>query len=159
MAGLMRREPRTPETREIVDRLDHLLDEWTRVLPLRMSELLRLPLEREPALAEFVRVDEYREGEDLVVRAELPGVDPEKDIEVRVTDHRLHIEAERRQEEESERKGFVRRELRYGRFSRDLALPEGVTDEDISARYIDGILEIRVHTPEPEAATIPVTRE
>jgi HSP20 family protein len=94
-----------------------------------------------------------------VVRAELPGIDPDEDVELTVTDGMLHIEAERREEEETEDKGYVRRELRYGSFSRSLPLPEGATEADITATYKDGILEIRVPAPQPPPAKkIPVSK-
>jgi len=65
----------------------------------------------------------------------------------------LRIEAERREEEETEEKGYVRHELSYGSFTRTLPLPEGVTESDITASYKDGILEIRIPGAEPEPAT------
>jgi hypothetical protein len=52
----------------------------------------------------------------------------------------LHIEAESRQEEKREEKGYLRREVRYGPLSRSLPLPEGVTEADITANYKDGVL-------------------
>jgi HSP20 family protein len=142
---LLRRGSSEVEPREDSDRLDRLSDEWTHLLPFRMLEPLGLP-----AIFEhdsLIRVDEYRDGDDLVVRAEIPGVDVEKDVEITVSDHRLHIEAERHQEEKAEGKCYVRRELRYGRLARDLQLPESVAESDVSARYVDGILEVRVHMP------------
>jgi HSP20 family protein len=160
VAGLLRRGSSEVEPREVSDRLDRLVDEWTHLLPFRMFEPLRLPplLERAPEAEALIRVDEYRDGDDLVVRAELPGVDVEKDVEITVSGQRLHIQAERREEEKSAGKGFVHRELRYGRFSRDLPLPEGVTETDVTATYTDGILEIRVHMPEGTPPTkIPIT--
>jgi HSP20 family protein len=67
---------------------------------------------------------------------------------------RLHLSVERRspgtdemEEQEATSPQMMRRELRYGFFSRDLQLPAGVTEEDITATYADGILEVRVHLP------------
>lgn len=157
--GLLRRGSSEVEPREVSDRLDRLFDEWTRLLPLRMLEPLGLPatLEQRFEGESLIRVDEYRDGDDLVVRAEIPGVDVEKDVEITVSDHRLHIEAERRLEDKAEGKGFVRRELRYGRFARDLQLPESVAESDVSARYVDGILEVRVHVQQDTPPTkIPI---
>ncbi|MGO8890167.1 MAG: Hsp20/alpha crystallin family protein, partial [Streptosporangiaceae bacterium] len=71
---------------------------------------------------DLIRVEEYRLDGALVVRADLPGVDPDKDVELIVSDGTLHIEAERRQEEKREEKGYLRREVRYGSFSRSLPL-------------------------------------
>jgi HSP20 family protein len=100
----------------------------------------------------MIPVDEYEEEGALVVRAELPGIDPETDVELSVSDHSLHIEAERREEEKVKEKGYVRHEVRCGSFARTLPLPEGVTETDITANYKDGILEIRIPAPEVEPA-------
>jgi HSP20 family protein len=111
---------------------------------------------------DFLRVDEFQDGDVHVVRAELPGIDPEKDVEVTVDNGMLHLRAERRQEEEKEGKTWRRRELRYGSFSRSLPLPEGVSENDIKATYKDGILEVRAPLPtgrpEKEAKRIPVSQ-
>ena len=108
-------------------------------------------------MADLLKVEEYREDGTLVVRAEMAGIDPEKDVEITVRDGMLHIEAERRQEERTEEKDYHRRELRYGSFTRDIPWPEGSLEEDVKASYKDGILEIRIPLPKPEAAK-PATR-
>ena len=80
-------------------------------------------------------------------------------VELTVTDHMLRIEGERKEEEKVSEKGYLRHEVRYGSFSRMLPLPEGVTEADITANYKDGILEIRIPTPEVEPAKkIPVIK-
>ena len=61
-----------------------------------------------------------------------------------------------KRQEETSKKNFHRKEIRYGGFSRSLPLPEGVKENDIEASYKDGILEIRV--PTPEAPKTQVTR-
>jgi HSP20 family protein len=73
---------------------------------------------------ELIPVDEVQDGENLVVRAVLPGIDPEKDVETTVSGGMLQIRAERREEQDvdDKEKGY-RRELRYGSFSRTLQLP------------------------------------
>jgi HSP20 family protein len=98
--------------------------------------------------------DEYQEEGTLVVRAELPGIDPEKDVELTVTDGMLHIN-ERRVEDRQESEKYLRQELRVGSFTRVLPLPEGLTESDISASYKDGILEIRIPLPEAPPAEEP----
>jgi HSP20 family protein len=99
-----------------------------------------------------LRVDEFRDDDTEVIRADIAGIDPEKDVEITVSNGVLHIEAHRREEEKKEGKDFYRRELRYGSFSRDLVLPEGATEADVKATYKDGILEVRVPVPAPKAA-------
>jgi HSP20 family protein len=161
VAGLLlKRDDDANDRPDAADRLERMIDEWSHLLPVRMLEPLRSAalLERELDTGGFMRVDEYTEGEDLVIRAEVPGVDVEKDVDITLSDHRLHIAAERREQEETEQRGFHRRELRYGRFTRDVGLPDGVSESDVAATYADGILEIRVHLPAPApAARIPVS--
>ena len=69
------------------------------------------------------------------VRADLTGIDPDKDVELTVPDGMLHTP-----------------ELRYGSLSRSLPLPEGVTEADITATYKAGVLEIRIPEPKREPA-------
>lgn len=156
MTGLLRHEPRQQFERvDVFDRFDRMFDDWMKVLPFRRPTLAG----REWATEEMIRVDEFRENGSLVVRAELPGIDPDKDVELTVSAGMLHIEAERREEEKSEEKGYMRHELRVGSFSRLLPLPEGVFESDIKASYKDGILEIRIPAPEPASATkIPIAK-
>ncbi len=152
MAGLMRREPRA-EAGEYYSPIDRLFDQWARMMPLAA-----LPFPRWDAEG-LIRVEEFREDGTLVVRADLPGIDPEKDVELTVSDGMLHIEAERREEEKKEGKGYLRQELRYGSFSRSLPLPEGVTESDIKATYKAGTLEIRIPEPKQEPAKkIPIAK-
>lgn len=93
----------------------------------------------------------------LVVRAELAGIDPDKDVEITVEGPMLRITAERREQEQSEGRDYVRKEFRYGSFTRTFPLPEGVTETDVKATYKDGILEVRVPLPQrAEAVKVPV---
>ena len=142
MPGLMRREPRG-EAVDVFSRFDRMFDEWARLMPFRA-----FPRWRE--FEDLIRVEEYREDGTLVIRADLPGVDPDKDVELSVSDGMLNIHAERREEEKRDDKGYVRQELRYGALSRSLPLPEGVTGDEIAAAYKDGVLEVRI--PEPKGA-------
>jgi HSP20 family protein len=98
----------------------------------------------------WLRVEELREGDTMVIRAELPGIDPDKDVELTVANGVLQIRAERQEKSEDTGKSGYRSEFRYGSFVRNLALPDGVKPEDVTAAYRDGILEVRV--PLPKAA-------
>jgi HSP20 family protein len=115
--------------------------------PAEMSSLfesLRSPEER-------IRVEEEMVGDHLVIRAELPGVDPDTDIEVTLDDdHVLTIAAERRKEESSTTDGRLRSEFRYGSFRRTMRLPHDTDPSAITASYRDGILEVRVPVPKAE---------
>lgn len=127
-----------------------------------LPDLFRRPVLLWPERAlDLVKVDEYTEGDALVIRADLPGIDPEKDVEISVEDGLLHVAAERREEEKTEERSYVRREIRYGSFTRDLPLPKGVSEGDVTACYKDGLLEIRVPMPSGEvveAKKIPVSK-
>jgi HSP20 family protein len=107
-----------------------------------------------------MRIEEFREGDTLVVKAEMPGMDPEKDIQIDVSDQTLRIRAERREESKTEEKGSYRSEFRYGSFSRQVPLPAGASEDDVKATYKDGILEVRVPVDQAkaEARTIPIQR-
>ncbi|HET9601427.1 MAG TPA: Hsp20/alpha crystallin family protein, partial [Acidimicrobiales bacterium] len=91
-----------------------------------------------------LRVEEEIQDDALVIRAEVPGIDPEKDAEITVEGGRLHLRVERRRETKEEQEGRMRSEFRYGSLHRTLALPEDVQAEDVTATYQDGLLEIRV---------------
>lgn len=93
-----------------------------------------------------LRVEEFVDGDTMVVRAEIPGVDPDKDVDVSVADGLLTLTAERREEKtegEEGRPGY-RSEFHYGSYSRTMTLPENVGADDIKATYKDGILELRM---------------
>ncbi len=100
------------------------------------------------------RLDVKTEGDDMVVYAELPGLDRDG-IDVSVTDGTLTIKGERRAESEEEQEGWLVRERSYGAFERTLALPEGIDAEAIRADYKDGVLE--VHIPKAVEALQPKT--
>jgi HSP20 family protein len=91
-----------------------------------------------------LRVEEYREDDTLVVRAELPGVDPDKDIEISIAEGKLTIRAQRNESTKEERKGHFRSEFQYGSFVRTVPLPPGADESSVQASYTDGILEVRV---------------
>jgi HSP20 family molecular chaperone IbpA len=93
-----------------------------------------------PYLAQPIRVEEYAEGDRYLVKAELAGIDPEKDLEVMVGAGYLTIHAERSGQMEGKR----RSEFRYGSFTRTLALPAGVDEDDVTASYQDGILTVSI---------------
>jgi HSP20 family protein len=85
-----------------------------------------------------------KDGEDAVVRLELPGVDVAKDVNVEVDRGQLVIHGERRDERAEEKDGRTLREVRYGSFRRSFKLPAHVTSDAISASYDAGVLTVRV---------------
>jgi HSP20 family protein len=88
-------------------------------------------------------LDVLQEDGDIVVRAELPGVKQE-DVDVTFQNGVLTISGERKAEEQREGTGYYVRERRYGSFRRSMTLPEGTNESNISARFQDGVLEVRV---------------
>ena len=139
MSTLTRKDYRGP----FVDIFDWLESPWT---------VLR-PVSNQP-----MRVEDYVKDGRYVVRAELPGIDPEKDLEVTVSKGVLTISANRHEEAE----GKHRSEFRYGAFTRSIALPAGADEERIQASYDLGVLEVVVSIKDQEAGKahkrIPVVR-
>ena len=87
------------------------------------------------------RLDIVDRDEELLVRAELPGVEKD-DVEVTIAGDRLTIEAEREFEEEDEKEDFYRHEMGYGKLMRTVALPVEVDPENIHAELKEGILKV-----------------
>jgi HSP20 family protein len=107
-------------------------------------------------LAPYVRIEDFVEEDAYVLRAELPGLDPEKDVEVSIENDMLTIRGERREETKEKN----RREFHYGSFRRTVSLPKGADADNITASYTDGVLEVRVPTTTEVAPSvrIPVQR-
>jgi HSP20 family protein len=97
------------------------------------------------ATAHPIPVEQYPDGSAYVIRLELPGIDPERDLEVTVQTGILSVRAYRRDETPTKHDS----EFRYGTFARHLALPLGSSVQDVSAAYHNGILTVRVGM-EPE---------
>jgi|HigsolmetaAR201D_1030396.scaffolds.fasta_scaffold06252_5 HSP20 family protein len=93
-------------------------------------------------------IDVIDEDDAIVVRADVPGIDPDK-VKVEVKDDILTVSAEFEESSEEKDKRFLRRERRYGSFTRSIALPPGVNPDAIKATHKNGVVEIRVPRPEP----------
>ena len=134
--------PQAPERFRALfpDLADWLESPWTGPPPFLMGQVFRLE--------ETIRDDHY------VVRAELPGLDPENDIEVTVDGRILTIRAERRQQDDEP----CHSEFRYGSLARQVRLPAKVDAADVTAKYGKGVLEISVPAREvnPEGTRIPI---
>ncbi|MEK0156742.1 Hsp20/alpha crystallin family protein [Arthrobacter oryzae] len=120
------------------------LNKWT---PSDVLEPIRRFLDGDLTLSS-IRVEQFMDGNTLVVRAEVPGIDPEKDVDVSVADGMLHIKAEREEKSEQKSRTGYRSEFRYGSFTRSVSLPPGAREEDVTASYKDGVLEVRAPAPE-----------
>jgi HSP20 family protein len=94
-------------------------------------------------------VDVLRDDGNVILRADLPGIKPDE-VKVTVEDDVLTVSGEHSSESEEEKGDYMRRERRYGSFSRSMSLPAGVSVEDIQSTTEDGVLEVTVPLPEAE---------
>jgi HSP20 family protein len=151
-------------------RLEEMFDDWVRTMrenrprgsvwaqATRGDTRPRTDVVDEPSTGEAILADEYRDGDTYVVRAALPGIDPDRDVELTAEDGALQITVHERADDDRE---YVRRELRRSASTRSLPLPERARPAEISASYRDGVLEIRIPLAEPPASEptrITVTR-
>ena len=105
----------------------------------------------------LIRVEDKIEDNHYVIRAEMPGLDPDKDVKITVEENTLVIDAERTEEKSDKN----RSEFQYGAFRRAMALPAGAKVDDIKATYTDGILTVTIgigETPSAQTKQIPVAR-
>lgn len=112
------------------DVLDWLESPWSAVLPF--------------GPAQNFRVEDYTEDGKYLIRAELPGLDPEKDVEVTVESGMLTIHAERHEETKQDRHS----EFRYGSLTRSVTLPQNADPDNITASYDQGILQVTIPVPD-----------
>jgi HSP20 family protein len=129
------------ETVSLSQLMDRLLeDSVARPWPVRRngdSRVIALPL------------DVYATESELVIKASVPGIDPEQ-IEVTLEGDCLTIKGERKEEQEIKRESYVRQERYYGTFFRQVTLPENMRGGDATASYENGVLTITV--PKAEEA-------
>ncbi len=98
---------------------------------------------------EVPTIDMYQTDDSLVLKATLPGVKPE-DVDISVTGDALTLKAESKAEEDVKRENYIRRERRYGTFSRTIALPLPIQVDKAQAIYENGVLTLTL----PKAETI-----
>jgi HSP20 family protein len=96
-------------------------------------------------------MDLAEEGEELVLRADLPGL-TEDDVEIEVKDRVLTVSGERKTEEKQEGEGYYRVERAFGSFSRSLSLPDGIDADKVNAEFDNGVLTVRIPKPEEHKA-------
>ncbi|HEY5540508.1 MAG TPA: Hsp20/alpha crystallin family protein [Coriobacteriia bacterium] len=128
----------------------------------RLATGLGLPLRFGAMETESVAmpsIDIMTRGEDMVIRADIPGVAP-GDVDISVTDHMLTLKAERHEEHETKDEDYMVRERTWGAFERIMRLPRDVASDSIHAEFMDGVLEIVVpggaKATEREAVHVPV---
>ncbi|MEU4408960.1 Hsp20/alpha crystallin family protein [Streptosporangium sp. NPDC023963] len=103
-----------------------------------------------PVIGPAIRFEDYVKDGRYVLLAELPGIDPDKDLEITLTDGVLAVHAERHHEE----KDTHRTEFRYGALTRSIVLPAGADPKDVKAVYDKGLLEISVKLDDSKGAGV-----
>ena len=146
--SLMRWKPQ-PEIESLRTQMDRLFDQMMGGFFPGLPAL-------EPTRSFLPSFEVYTTDHDLVVSAELPGIDP-ADVEVEVTPEAVHVSGELKQESEIKEDNYYRSERHYGRFERVLPLPYPVKDTEAKASYKHGVLTIRL--PLAEAVKQPKTRK
>jgi len=104
-------------------------------------------------------IESFTRNGDLVVRADIPGVDP-KDIDISLLGNVLTIKANRKEEKELKSEDYIRREFSYGEFERRMTLPEGANTDKVEAHFKNGVVEITMPmAKEVESKKVPVQAE
>jgi HSP20 family protein len=129
MAGPLARWDPFAEMSELRSRFDRMLDQFEG---------------RETSWRPAIDVE--RDDGNLVVHAELPGIKPEE-VKIEVEDGILTVSGEHEATKEEKDKRYLRRERRYGSFSRSIALPPGVDAEKIKAKTHDGVVDVTIPLP------------
>jgi HSP20 family protein len=133
--------------------LERLMRGWETRFPRLFEEFEEAGGEIAPPIESYVK-----EG-NLVVRADVPGLDP-KDIEINVLHDTLTIKGERKSEKEVKEKDYLRREVSYGAFERRMSLPQGVAADKVTATFKNGVVEVTLPLPkEVQGRKIPLEIE
>jgi len=106
-------------------------------------------LKTEEFMASAPALDIYEDKDDIVIKAELPGLEKD-DVEVNMMDHTLTIKGEKKKEAEVKEENYYRSERSYGSFARTLQLPTDVQADKVKASFKNGVLEVRL--PKTEEA-------
>jgi HSP20 family protein len=130
MATTLERRRFFPDFAELQERFDRMLED---VAPA-------------PRGAWRAPIDVIKEADKIVVRVEMPGIEPD-DVKITVEDDILTVSGEHDESKETKDENFIRRERRYGSFSRSLALPAAVDAGQIAATSKNGVLEVTVPLP------------
>jgi HSP20 family protein len=104
-------------------------------------------------------IDVFVEDGKLVVQMEAPGLNPDEDLDIDVTDNVLRIRGRRVEESERREEQVYVRERRAGTFQREIVLPDGVDSDQMTASYDGGVLTVTVPLPDeaaPEGRSIPI---
>jgi HSP20 family protein len=117
----------------------------------------RRPREWAPALEATLALDMYQTDDATVIKSSVPGVKPEE-LDISISGNTLTISGESKEEEEVKEEHYIRRERRYGSFSRSVVLPEGLEPDKAEASFEDGVLTLTIpKAPETKPKVIKVT--
>ena len=108
-----------------------------------------IPLRREREITFRPNIDLIETDNEVILKAELPGLKKDN-IEITVTEDEVHLKGEKREEMETKKENYLRKEICYGKFERVISLPSEVDPEKVEAEFKDGILEIKM--PKKEEA-------
>jgi len=145
------------------DSLFNRVVEGNRLLPAHRERSRELPAKTGEAPATtswmttvYPAVESFTRGDQMVFRAELPGIDP-SDVELSIQNDRLTIRGEKKTEQKLEEDDYFFQEVDYGRFERSFALPEGTPADKVKASYRNGVLEVIVPAASlPAAKKVPI---
>ncbi|MCS7233337.1 MAG: Hsp20/alpha crystallin family protein [Synergistetes bacterium] len=133
-----------------LDRIHEELDRWFNDVVSTFFGSWDKPSLREWSVTSCSpRIELYDQGKELVLRAELPGIDP-KDVDIRVLEDRVIMKGELRRDEEIKDESYYRCERVYGSFARTIPLPVDVKPSESKASYKNGILTLILPKAEPE---------
>lgn len=133
MSSLIRWQP-FDDLVSLRDVMDHLFEDsfvrprWGWVTPMHTANLA---------------IDMYETNDQVVVKAALPGIKPEE-IEITITGNTLTISGESKEESQVKEKDYIRKEQRYGSFTRSVTLPNGLKADKADATFENGVLTLQV---------------
>jgi HSP20 family protein len=129
------------------DEMERMFDDFMHRKFFAPSWMSRFPF---PDFKEVsTSIDMYEEGDNLIIKAELPGVNKEE-ISIDISDDVITISGEKKSEEKTESKDFYRVERSFGSFTRKVRLPVEIQVDKAHASYNEGVLEIRMPKSEKE---------
>lgn len=148
MRSLMKRSESSP-IEELRREMEHLFDDM-----VPFSRFRQRPGDGYDVWAP--NTDMVETDNEYIMTVDLPGI-PKDDVNISFKDNRLTISGERKKEEKEEKENFMRRERYYGNFVRSFTLPSSVKEDDIKAKYKDGVLTVNIKkTEESKSKTIEV---
>jgi HSP20 family protein len=133
--------------RRLSEDIDQLFNQFLGSGGASGRSMMNVPLTLSQAVQWIPPIEMFERDDRLVIQAELPGLGVD-DVSVEVADGLVTISGERREQREDDGGRFRRTERLYGRFSRSIALPEGVRAEDVQATFRDGMLELTMPLPQ-----------